>query len=36
MVYLHAAIWVRASRVLELSMVHAVQSTSSRSMLISA
>ena len=35
-VYLHAAICVRASWVEELSIVHAVHSTSSRSMLISA
>ena len=35
-VYLHAAICVRDSCVLELSIVHAVHSTSSRSMLISA
>ena len=34
--YLHAAIWVRAAWVLELSIVHAVHSTNSRSMLISA
>ena len=35
-VYLHAAICGRASRVLELSIVHAVHSTSKRSMLYSA